>query len=41
MFVFFSKVKAAYKKKALEKHPDKMPPSLKKYAEAEFQQVSK
>eukprot|EP00250_Pteridium_aquilinum_P001512 c11709_g1_i1 orf=3-395(+) len=35
-----SQVKEAYKRKALEKHPDRLPPNLKKHAEAEFQLIT-
>ncbi|KAI5083635.1 hypothetical protein GOP47_0003378 [Adiantum capillus-veneris] len=35
-----SQLKEAYKQKALEKHPDHQPPSLKQHAEAEFQQIA-
>lgn len=35
-----SQVKEAYKKKALETHPDRLPASLKKHAEAEFKLIT-
>jgi curved DNA-binding protein CbpA len=33
-------VKAAYKKKALENHPDRFPPDCKSQAEARFKLIS-